>query len=121
VHGASKTSASGMSWTYAPSLSVAFDDHWGGVNESFSEQGRGGPGSVKPSMIACGKHFAGDGQTAYDTGKKGAPLDRGDAQIDEAALHKYGLLLTCLRSRPASARSPPVSRSSRSSFPAGRC
>lgn len=103
-----EAAAQGMSWTYAPSLSVAFDDRWGRVYESFSEdpelagllgaasvlglQGRGGLGTGKPGLVACGKHFAGDGQTAYMTGKKdGGLLDRGDAQIDDAAMRKNGI------------------------------
>jgi beta-glucosidase len=103
-----EAAASGMSWTYAPSLSVAFDDRWGRVFESFSEdpelagllgaatvlglQGRGGLGTGKPGIIACGKHFAGDGQAKYGTGKKPQNLiDRGDVDIDEAAMDKYGI------------------------------
>jgi beta-glucosidase len=105
-----EAAASGMSWTYAPSLSVAFDDRWGRVYESFSEdpevagllgaavvlglQGRGGLGSVKPALIACGKHFAADGQAAWGTGKKNGAnmyIDRGDVQIEEPDLRKYGI------------------------------
>lgn len=102
-----EAAAQGMSWTYAPSLSVSFDDRWGRVFESFSEdpeltgllgaamvlglQGRQGLGSGNPGIVACGKHFAGDGQAAPDTSSKGGYIDRGDAQIDEAAMRKYGI------------------------------
>jgi beta-glucosidase len=102
-----EAAAQGMSWTYAPSLSVSFDDRWGRVFESFSEdpeltgllgaamvlglQGRQGLGSGNPGIVACGKHFAGDGQAAPGTSSKGGYIDRGDVQIDEAAMRKYGI------------------------------
>jgi beta-glucosidase len=102
-----EAAAQGMSWTYAPSLSVSFDDRWGRVFESFSEdpeltgllgaamvlglQGRQGLGSGNPGIVACGKHFAGDGQAAPGTSSKGGYIDRGDVQIDEAAMRKLGI------------------------------
>ncbi len=102
-----EAAAQGMSWTYAPSLSVSFDDRWGRVFESFSEdpeltgllgaavvlglQGRGGLGTGNPGIVACGKHFAADGQATANTSSKGGVIDRGDVQIDEAALRKYGV------------------------------
>jgi beta-glucosidase len=102
-----EAAAQGMSWTYAPSLSVSFDDRWGRVFESFSEdpeltgllgaavvlglQGRGGLGTGQPGIVACGKHFAADGQASPNTSSKGGIIDRGNVQIDEAALRKYGV------------------------------
>lgn len=102
-----EAAAQGMSWTYAPSLSVSFDDRWGRVFESFSEdpelagllgaaavlglQGRGGLGTGAPGIVACGKHFAGDGQATAGTSHKGGVLDRGNVQIDEAKMRKYGI------------------------------
>src|SRR5262249_5713875 len=63
-----EAAAQGMSWTYAPSLSVSFDERWGRVFESFSEdpelagllgaaavlglQGRGGLGTGAPGIVA---------------------------------------------------------------------
>jgi len=98
--------AQGMSWAYAPSFGVSFDNRWGRVFESFSEdpdlagllgaaavlglQGRGGLGTGNPSMVACGKHFAGDGQAKAGTSSKGGIVDRGDVQIDEPTMTKYG-------------------------------
>jgi len=98
--------AQGMSWAYAPSFGVSFDNRWGRVFESFSEdpdlagllgaaavlglQGRGGLGTGNPSMVACGKHFAGDGQAKAGTSSKGGIVDRGDVQIDEPTMMKYG-------------------------------
>lgn len=102
-----EAAAQGMSWTYAPSLSVSFDDRWGRVYESFSEdpelagmlgaaavvglQGRGGLGTGAPGIVACGKHFAGDGQATAGTSHKGGVLDRGDVRINEAEMRKYGI------------------------------
>ena len=50
------------------------------------------------SILACAKHFAGDGGTTFGTGAlKSAtgtgrwPLDRGDTRIDEAALRRIHL------------------------------
>ena len=102
-----EAAAQGMSWTYAPSFGVSFDDRWGRVFESFSEdpqlagllgaaavlglQGRGGLGTGAPGIVACGKHFAGDGQATANTSSKGGIVDRGDVQIDEAAMRKYGI------------------------------
>ena len=102
-----EAAAQGMSWTYAPSFGVSFDDRWGRVFESFSEdpelagllgaaavlglQGRGGLGTGAPGIVACGKHFAGDGQATANTSSKGGIVDRGDVQIDEAKMRKYGI------------------------------
>jgi beta-glucosidase len=50
------------------------------------------------SVLACAKHFAGDGGTTFGTGMpkaKGSdaryPLDRGDTRVDEATLRKIHL------------------------------
>ncbi|HEX2880204.1 MAG TPA: glycoside hydrolase family 3 protein [Polyangiaceae bacterium] len=99
--------ATGANWTFGPMVSVSFDDRWGRVYESFSEdpaitaelsaamvlglQGRGGVGSGQPGVIACAKHWAGDGQATAGTSGKGAVVDRGDVQIDEAAMRAYGI------------------------------
>ena len=102
--------ATGASWTFGPVMSVAHDDHWGRTYESYSEdpadvallgaaqvvglQGRGGLGTGAPGVIACAKHFAGDGQATYGTSRKaddGGLVDRADVQIDEATMRTYGI------------------------------
>lgn len=106
--------ATGATWTFAPVLSVAHDDRWGRMYESYSEdpndvgllgaaqvvglQGRGGLGTGTPGVIACAKHFAGDGQASYGTSRKpagagdpGGLVDRGDVQIDETKMRTYGI------------------------------
>ncbi len=106
--------ATGASWTFAPVLSVAHDDRWGRTYESYSEdpadvallgaaqvvglQGRGGLGTGSPGVIACAKHFAGDGQATYGTSRKeptgsdpGGLVDRADVRIDDATMLTYGI------------------------------
>ncbi len=104
---AAEVAAVGINWTFGPMVSVAFDDRWGRVFESFSEdpdltgklaaaavlglQGRAGLGKGQPGIIACAKHWAGDGQASAGTSFKGGVVDRGDVKIDETAMRKYGI------------------------------
>ena len=106
--------ATGATWTFGPVFSVAHDKRWGRTYESYSEdpndvallgaaqvvglQGHEGLGSGAPGVIACAKHFAGDGQATYGTSRKpamgmdpGGLVDRADVQIDEATMRKYGI------------------------------
>lgn len=101
-----EATAMGVTWTFAPVVSVSFDDRWGRVYESFSEdptltgllsaaatmglQGPTGLGSSK-GLVGCSKHWAGDGQATAGTSAKGGVVDRGDIRIDEAAMRKYGI------------------------------
>ncbi|GAB4573407.1 MAG: exo 1,3/1,4-beta-D-glucan glucohydrolase [Rhodothalassiaceae bacterium] len=89
--------ATGLDWTFAPTLAVAQDLRWGRSYESYSSdpdrvarlgaalieglQGRvGSDGFLGPDrIIATAKHFIGDGAT-YEG------RDQGDARIDEATL-----------------------------------
>ena len=80
-----------IDWTFAPSISPARDERWGRIFESYSEdpaltaelgvaliqglQGTSLGGSE--SVLACAKHFAGDGATE-------GGVDQGDAVLDEA-------------------------------------
>ncbi|HWL62416.1 MAG TPA: glycoside hydrolase family 3 N-terminal domain-containing protein [Steroidobacteraceae bacterium] len=89
--------ATGMDWTFAPTLTVPQDTRWGRTYEGYSEdpsivvsyaaamvrglQGR--PGSRDflrpPHVIATAKHFLGDGGTANGR-------DQGDTVVTEAVL-----------------------------------
>jgi beta-glucosidase len=89
--------ASGISWTFAPTLTVPQDVRWGRSYEGYSQNPalvaqyaaamigglEGKPGTAQfldaEHVIATAKHFVGDGGT-HD-GK-----DQGDAQISEAVL-----------------------------------
>jgi beta-glucosidase len=92
-----EVAATGAHWTFAPALSVARNEHWGRTYESVSEDTdlvaelsaaaiRGFQGddlTASTSIIACAKHFAGDGGT-------NAGIDQGNTVLDEAtfrALH----------------------------------
>ncbi len=89
--------ATGVDWTFAPTLAVARDVRWGRTYESFSEDpavaasyaGRivaalqdASDGSLGPDGIAaCAKHWVGDGATT-------AGVDQGDARISEDELRR---------------------------------
>jgi beta-glucosidase len=112
---AKEVRATGINWTFAPCIAVPRDDRWGRTYEGFAEdpalvaelgaaaiRGLQGEGRSKDrplqdplGVLACAKHFAGDGGTAWGTGmpSKDAPggrfpLDRGDTRGDEATLRK---------------------------------
>lgn len=94
---AAEIRATGLEWTFAPTLTVPQDTRWGRTYEGYSEdpevvasyaaamvrglQGQpASPGFLRPPhVIATAKHFLGDGGTA--SGK-----DQGDTRIDEKTL-----------------------------------
>jgi beta-glucosidase len=94
---AEEVRATGINWTFAPTLAVPQDIRWGRTYEGYSEnpalvaqyatamveglQGRAGePGFLDAShVLATAKHFLGDGGT-----KNGK--DQGDAQVSETEL-----------------------------------
>ncbi|MGC8764653.1 MAG: glycoside hydrolase family 3 protein [Brevinematia bacterium] len=91
--------AVGINWTFAPCVAVSRDERWGRAYESFSED----PGLVarlgaaqirgfqKAGLVACAKHYLGDGGTAYGTGINGL-LDQGDTIVkDEKTLRRLYL------------------------------
>jgi beta-glucosidase len=100
--------ATGVTLTYAPMASVAWDNRWGRFYESFSEdvtwsaemvaaavrglQGPMGLGTGSPGIIACAKHWAGDGQgTAGTSTRAGGVVDRSDIRIDQATMEQFGV------------------------------
>lgn len=99
---AREIAGTGMRWTFAPCVAVARDERWGRTYESFGEdpalvallgaaavRGLQGPAlSPDPtSVLACAKHYIGDGGTAPGTGLNGG-LDQGDTRLDEATLRR---------------------------------
>ena len=90
--------ATGPNWTFAPGVIVGRDERWGRTYESFGEDpalvGLLGAAAVRgfqtanlaapTSILACAKHFLGDGGT---TGGK----DQGDTVCDEATLRRLFL------------------------------
>jgi beta-glucosidase len=88
-------------------VTVPRDERWGRTYEGFAEEpklvaelgaaavrGLQGADLADPlRVLACAKHFAGDGGTAWGTGRpdgKGGrfPLDQGDTRMDEATLRR---------------------------------
>jgi beta-glucosidase len=79
--------ATGVDWTFAPNLAVSRDYHWGRNYESFSENPevvhsyatkivQGLQGSLSDNnVMACAKHFVGDGGTHHG-------IDHGDTQLN---------------------------------------
>ena len=89
----------GIRWTFAPCIAVAQNERWGRTYESFGQSPelvsqmaaaavRGFQGKElsgrDDSVLACAKHFIGDGGT-----QEGA--DEGDTVCDEATLRKLFL------------------------------
>lgn len=96
---AAEIRATGIEWTFAPTLTVPQDVRWGRTYEGYSEDPavvasyaaamvrglQGKPGSADflrpPHVIATAKHFLGDGGTS--SGK-----DQGDTRVDEKTLRE---------------------------------
>lgn len=102
---AKEVKATGIHWTFSPCIAVPQDDRWGRQYEGYSESidivknlgkasilGYQGDhlGVESNSILACAKHFLGDGGTTWGTGFNGK-IDRGDTQIDEQTLRNIHL------------------------------
>ncbi len=106
---AKEVRATGIQWTFAPCVAVVRDTRWGRSYESFSEdpalvaelgaaavRGLQGADLSDPlRVLACAKHYVGDGGTAWGTGRpdvlgpgQRAPLDQGDVRLSEAELKR---------------------------------
>jgi beta-glucosidase len=107
---AEEVRATGINWAFAPCVTVPQDIRWGRTYEGFSDdpqlvaelgaaavRGLQWNGLDNPrAVLACSKHFAGDGGTAMGTGlmNKAAGkqlLDHGDTRLDEADFRKIHL------------------------------
>ncbi len=92
---AAETAATGIDWSFAPTVAVVQDERWGRTYESYSEepevvaayagamvegiQGTIGRDFMKPGhVISSVKHFLGDGGTGG--------RDQGDTRVSEAVL-----------------------------------
>jgi beta-glucosidase len=83
--------ATGVEWTFAPTLAVARDLRWGRTYESYSEDPalvaryagpfvRGLQGNLgRDGVVACAKHWVGDGGTEHG-------FDQGDTVMPEDEL-----------------------------------
>ncbi len=95
---ATEVAATGIDWTFAPSIAVPRDERWGRTYEGFGETTelaielgsafvRGFQGdtlSAPRSILACAKHFIGDGGTT-------GGVDQGNTQLSEAELRAIHL------------------------------
>ena len=85
--------ATGVDWTFAPTLAVARNNQWGRTYESYSEDPEivgaysgtfveGLQGDLgDDSVVACVKHWVGDGGTTEG-------IDQGDTRISESELER---------------------------------
>ncbi len=94
-----EAAGAGARWTFAPCVAVARDERWGRTYECYGETPdlpallgaaavrglQGADLSASDSVIACPKHFLGDGGTVFGTGITGGN-DQGDTQVSEAVL-----------------------------------
>jgi beta-glucosidase len=97
--------ATGINWAFAPCVTVPQDPRWGRTYEGFSDDpaivrelgeaavtGLQGRALNDPlSVLACAKHYLGDGGTTFGTGQKGRGLDQGDMRVDEETLRRVHL------------------------------
>ncbi len=114
---ARETAATGARWDFAPTVAVAFDPRWGRTYESFGDDPElvaklgaaavrglhGGDLSDPGAVLACLKHFVGDGGTAWGSVERPEwtewwagwgpawQIDQGDTRVDEATLRAVHL------------------------------
>ncbi|RMB60036.1 glycoside hydrolase family 3 N-terminal domain-containing protein [Tessaracoccus antarcticus] len=101
---ASETRTTGVTWTFAPALTVGRDERWGRTYESFSEDPKLVAAFAVPAteglqgddptditaadeVLGSAKHWAGDGGTTYDASQlgKGYPIDQGVTHVSSMA------------------------------------
>jgi beta-glucosidase len=97
--------ATGIQWAFGPCVTVPQDIRWGRTYEGFSEdpklvrelaapavRGFQGSSLADPlGVLACAKHYVGDGGTAFGSAQNGKGLDQGDTRVDEATLRRVHL------------------------------
>jgi len=102
---AEEVRATGIQWAFAPCVTVPQDERWGRTYEGFSEdpdlvgelggaavRGFQGDNLANPlAVLACAKHYIGDGGTAFGSARRGSGLDQGDTRVDEATLRRIHL------------------------------
>ena len=80
-----------MLWNFAPCIAQSNDPRWGRTYESYGSDlelikrlsTAYTKGLQDGGIIACAKHFFGDGNVAYGSGEGDMLIDRGDAVLNE--------------------------------------
>src|SRR6185436_7804457 len=106
---AEEVRATGFNWAFAPCIAVPRDERWGRTYEGFGETPELaeslGAAAIRGlqqrdlndrlAVLACAKHFVGDGGTSMGTGQMNRSqkrlLDQGDTQVSEAELRRIHL------------------------------
>jgi beta-glucosidase len=104
---AEETRATGPQWAFAPCVCVARDERWGRTYESLSENPelvaqltgaiKGFQGNGKSNLarndrvLASTKHYAGDGDTEFDTAAGDYTIDQGITITNRQDFEKYDL------------------------------
>jgi beta-glucosidase len=113
---ATEMRATGIRWTFAPTVTVPRDLRWGRTYEGYARdpalvsalgaasiRGLQGDDADRLDVLACAKHFVGDGATTWGTAPRldfvhwwdgwgdGWQIDQGDARISEAELRSIHL------------------------------
>ncbi|MGA3040111.1 MAG: glycoside hydrolase family 3 N-terminal domain-containing protein [Bryobacteraceae bacterium] len=106
--------ATGINWGFAPCVAVPRDIRWGRTYEGYADEPDGvkelGAAAVRGlqgddladplRVLACAKHYVGDGGTAYGSSTIGPHLlDQGDTRLDEKTLREIHMqgYLTAIR------------------------
>ncbi len=88
-----------MIWNFAPCVALSVDPRWGRTYESYgadleivSNLGESyTKGLIDGGVIACAKHFFGDGNVLYGTGENSDTyriIDRGDAVLSDEEINQ---------------------------------
>ncbi|MGA2739344.1 MAG: glycoside hydrolase family 3 N-terminal domain-containing protein [Bryobacteraceae bacterium] len=100
---ANEVRATGINWGFAPCVTVPRDIRWGRTYEGYSDEPDGvkelGAAAVRGlqgedladplSILACAKHYVGDGGTTYGSSTIAEHLlDQGDTRLDEKTLRE---------------------------------
>jgi beta-glucosidase len=106
---AEEVRATGFNWAFAPCIAVPRDERWGRTYEGFGETPELaeslGAAAVRGlqrrdlndpvAVLACAKHFIGDGGTTMGTGQMNRAqkrlLDQGDTRLSEIELRRIHL------------------------------
>jgi len=86
-----------MMWNFSPCVAQSVDPRWGRTYESYGSDLETikklstayTKGLIDGGLVACTKHYFGDGNVVFGTGEQGETkmlIDRGDAQLTDAEI-----------------------------------